>query len=133
MALDIIAIVTAAPGKEDAVEELLNTLADGVKSEEPKTQRYKPYKCINSEDGTTEFVMIERLVLLTLCQLTVSVDSTRQSADLVNRYPDQECLDAHQATEHYKTAMKRGADESLLAKPPTIMKMQALAGGYDTR
>ncbi|KAI9870347.1 MAG: hypothetical protein M1823_008769, partial [Watsoniomyces obsoletus] len=107
MAIDIIAIVTAAPGKEDKVEELLNTLADGVKSEEPKTLRYKPYKCINSEDGTTEFVVIER-------------------------YPDEKGLDAHQATEHYTTAMKTGADESLLAKPPTIMKLQPLTGGYDT-
>ncbi len=59
MALDIVAIMTAAPGKEAAVEELLNTLANGVKDGEPKTTRYKPYSRID-EEGSREFVMIER-------------------------------------------------------------------------
>ena len=44
MALDIVAIITAAEGKEKAVEEILNDLANGVKDGEPKTIRYKPYK-----------------------------------------------------------------------------------------
>ena len=44
MALDIVAILTAAEGKEQAVEELLTNLANGVKDGEPNVTRYKPYK-----------------------------------------------------------------------------------------
>ena len=59
MALDVVAVLKAAPGKEDDVEELLNNLANGVKSGEPNTPRYKPYKRIG-EDGSSEFIVIER-------------------------------------------------------------------------
>ena len=59
MALDVVAILTAAPTKESELEQLLNTLAEGVKNGEPNTPRYKPYKRIG-EEGKTEFVVIER-------------------------------------------------------------------------
>ena len=61
MALDIVAIITAAPGKEAEVEKVLNELAAGVKENEPKTQRYKPYKVVSKEEGEgSKFIMIER-------------------------------------------------------------------------
>ena len=49
------------------------------------------------------------------------------------RYPDEAGLEAHQATEHYKAAIKKGGEEGLLAGPMTVMKLKALDGGFDTR
>jgi hypothetical protein len=60
MAIDLVAILTATPGKEAELETAMNSLANNVKSGEPKTERYKLYKRINSDEGQTELVVIER-------------------------------------------------------------------------
>ena len=55
MAVDIVAIMTPALGKEDAVEQTLNDLAKAVKAKEPQALRYQPYKSVG-DDGTIEYV-----------------------------------------------------------------------------
>ena len=50
-----------------------------------------------------------------------------------DRYPDEEALKAHQGTEHYKSAMAKAAEDQVMAKAPTIMKLRALDGGFDGR
>jgi quinol monooxygenase YgiN len=64
MAIDMIAVITPAPGSEATVEEVLNTLAVAVKGKEPGTLKYVPHKTV-AEDGTVEFVITERHVNIT--------------------------------------------------------------------
>ena len=58
MAIEIIAIITPAPGKFDRAMEVLSTCAEGVKNNEPIALKYKPYKSTNAE-GQDVIVMLE--------------------------------------------------------------------------
>ena len=58
MAIEIIAIITPAPGKFDRAMEVLSTCAEGVKNNEPTAMKYKPYKSKNAE-GQDVIVMLE--------------------------------------------------------------------------
>lgn len=61
MVLDIVAIVTPAPGKEARVEEILKELTGKVEQNEPEVAKYMAYKTQNAE-GATEYVFVERYV-----------------------------------------------------------------------
>jgi quinol monooxygenase YgiN len=63
MVLDIVAIVTPAPGKEARVEEILKDLTAKVEQHEPDVAKYMAYKSQNAE-GATEYVFVERYVML---------------------------------------------------------------------
>ena len=59
MVLNVVAIVTPAPGKEHRVQEILVDLAANVKKHESDVSRYVPHKVVG-RDGTPEFVVVER-------------------------------------------------------------------------
>ncbi len=59
MVLNVVAIVTPAPGKEERVKEILVQLAKDVEKHESDVARYVPHKIIGAE-GATEFVVVER-------------------------------------------------------------------------
>lgn len=61
MVLDIVAIVTPAPGKEARVEEILKDLTAKVEQHEPDVAKYMAYKTQNAE-GATEYLFVERYV-----------------------------------------------------------------------
>jgi hypothetical protein len=57
--LDVVAIVSPAPGKEARVDEILKDLIAKVEKDEPDVAKYTLYKTQNAE-GATEFVFVER-------------------------------------------------------------------------
>jgi quinol monooxygenase YgiN len=59
MALDVVAIITCAPGKETEGEALMAELAAKVAAKEPGCLLYKPYKRVGGE-GESKYVVIER-------------------------------------------------------------------------
>lgn len=78
MVLDIVAIVTPAPGKEARVEEILKDLTAKVEQHEPDVAKYMAYKSQNAE-GATEYVFVERYVMLphtSPFQITIPVEIT---------------------------------------------------------
>lgn len=106
MVLDIVAIVTPAPGKEARVEEILKELTGKVEQNEPEVAKYMAYKTQNAE-GATEYVFVER-------------------------YKEEATLEAHSQSEYFQAAGKKFGDEGLLSKGLTIYKMQPLSG-FDSR
>ena len=60
MAIEVVAILSPAPGKSDRAIELLTAHAQYVKDNEPNTTKYQLHKQINSND----LVMIETYVQL---------------------------------------------------------------------
>ena len=66
MVVDVVAIVSPAPGKEARLEELLKDLTGKVEQNEPDVAKYMAYKTQNAE-GATEYVFVERYV--TSCSL----------------------------------------------------------------
>jgi quinol monooxygenase YgiN len=61
MPLDVVAIITPAPGKEARLEEVLKELTGDVEKNEPDVAKYRAYKTQNAE-GVTQYVFIERYV-----------------------------------------------------------------------
>lgn len=59
MPVDVVAIVTPAPGKEARIEEILKDLISKVEQNEPDVARYIAYKSKNAE-GATEYIFTER-------------------------------------------------------------------------
>jgi quinol monooxygenase YgiN len=59
MPLDVVAIITCAPGKEAEGEALMSELAAKVTANEPGCLSYKPYKRVGSE-GESKYVVVER-------------------------------------------------------------------------
>ena len=57
--VNVVAIVTPAPGKESKVESILADLAKKVEQHESGVERYQPYKQVGDGAGT-EFVVVER-------------------------------------------------------------------------
>lgn len=53
--VDVIAIISPAPGKEARVEELLRDMTQKVHDKEPGALRYHLHKDVNSSD----FIMVE--------------------------------------------------------------------------
>jgi hypothetical protein len=61
MPVDIVAIVSPAPGKEARMEELLLWLSGEIKKDEPGLTRLQWYRQIDGEgEGSTDFVCIEQ-------------------------------------------------------------------------
>ena len=59
MVLNIVAIVSPAPGKEKRIEEILAGLAGNVHKHEKDVHRYVAHKVVGAE-GAQEFVVVER-------------------------------------------------------------------------
>ncbi|TKA81441.1 hypothetical protein B0A49_00284 [Cryomyces minteri] len=103
--LEVVAIISPAPGKADRVEELLLQLAKHVHESEPETYKYHLHKEIDKKEP--EFVMIES-------------------------YKNKESLKSHQGSDAFKSLVKQITEESLLAKPLAIYMLKA-AGGFEKR
>ncbi|KAF2431125.1 hypothetical protein EJ08DRAFT_199537 [Tothia fuscella] len=106
MVLNVVAIVTPAPGKESEVEEVIKELTANVEKYEKDVLKYKAYKTTNAE-GATEYVFQEI-------------------------YKDENTLKEHGVTDHFKAIVEKIEEGKLLAKPLNIMKLEALSG-YDGR
>lgn len=82
MPLDVLIFVSPNPGKEQRVAEILTSLTEKVRAEEPYTLNYHSYKCQSEEMDLIDYVVYGRLVesgLLLFFQLTRDVDSRTRS------------------------------------------------------
>lgn len=78
MVLDVIVIITPAKGKEARVEELIGQQVEGIRQNEPGVLFDRCYKRADLDDGT-EFVIVQRYVILTcsiLCLSSISLLSS---------------------------------------------------------
>ena len=134
MVLDIVAIVTPAPGKEARVEEILKDLTAKVEQHEPDVAKYMAYKTQNAE-GATEYLFVERYVP----PVPLYLKPSTHTSSLINmfclptyRYKDESALTAHSGSDYFQAAGKKFGDEGLLSKGLTVYKMQPLSG-FDSR
>lgn len=93
----IFASFTPRPGKQDEVLHLLEELADDVRTE-PGNEVFSLFR---AQGDTTSFHVFER-------------------------YRDQEALDAHRASEHYKNY--RATIPDLLAEPIGVLVLSEVDG-----
>lgn len=98
MPIDIVAIITAKPGKGDRVQELLSKAAEEVKAKEPGVLRYH----VNRAKGD-ELIVLET-------------------------YQDKAALDAHGKAEHFRNFGRALKKEDLVAGPPKVYITKAVGG-----
>ncbi|KAI9369827.1 hypothetical protein BJX61DRAFT_545213 [Aspergillus egyptiacus] len=99
--VNAVAILTPAPGKKDRLQEVLVELIAQVEANEPETLQYQMFW----SEGSQEFVFIEK-------------------------YKNQEVLQAHAQTDYFKKVMEVGASEQLLAKPLEVKLFNLPVGGF---
>jgi len=99
--LDIVAIITPAPGKADRVQELLSQTAEHVKANEPGTLRYHLQRQTSGETPT--FVMLET-------------------------YKDKASITAHGGSDAFKALGRALKKEALLGKPMEVLFTKSVAG-----
>ncbi|KAH8598106.1 hypothetical protein B0O99DRAFT_507121 [Bisporella sp. PMI_857] len=104
--IDLIAVITPKPGKEDRVVELLKEMAVFVKENEPDVLRYH----INVEtkkSGEQEVIMLET-------------------------YKNKEAMRAHGTSKEFKAFQKKIAAEDLVGRPMQL-KVVKPVGGFAAR
>ncbi|KAG9237286.1 hypothetical protein BJ875DRAFT_168870 [Amylocarpus encephaloides] len=105
--LNLVAILTPKEGKADRVIELLQGVAEYVKSSEPTTTRYEITRSFQKEAKIEEIIMIES-------------------------YKDKAALDLHGSSDAFKVFAKTMQDEELLGAPMQL-KVAQPAGGFASR
>ncbi|KAF2430971.1 hypothetical protein EJ08DRAFT_553674, partial [Tothia fuscella] len=103
--IDIIAIITPAPGKADRVVELLNETAAWVKENEPGTLKYHLQRETSGE--SPQLIMIET-------------------------YKDKAALGAHGSSAKFKALGATMKSESLTSAPMKVIFTNE-AGGFASR
>ncbi|MCJ1476687.1 hypothetical protein MMC13_005355 [Lambiella insularis] len=96
--VDLVAIMTPAPGKSERMKEELLKFSKMVHEKEPETLRYH----LHQEEGG-DFVLIER-------------------------YLNQRAFENHMTSPDFQNLMKLGAEEQLLSKPPELKKLTPIGG-----
>lgn len=101
--VNLIAILTPAPGKKDRVREELHKLAQEVYKHEPEVLRYHLYY----EEATEDFVIFER-------------------------YASKAAFDTHRDQPAFQNLLKVGEEEQLLSRPLELKMLEPI-GGHDNR
>ncbi|MCJ1410889.1 hypothetical protein MMC19_004976 [Ptychographa xylographoides] len=101
--VDLVAILTPAPGKKDRVEELMLDLTKQVYKNEPDVLRYR----LNYQEDTGEFVVIER-------------------------YSSKDSHENHVKQPGFQNLVKCVKEENLLSKPLELKILKPI-GGHDSR
>ncbi|KAH8821753.1 hypothetical protein F5884DRAFT_101713 [Xylogone sp. PMI_703] len=105
--VDLLAILTPKPGKTDRVVELLKTLSEWVKVNEPGTLRYHVHREVNKKNGVEEVFMLES-------------------------YTDKKALGIHGNSDKFKAFSKALKDEGLLEGAPKL-KFLKEEGGFASK
>ncbi|MCJ1402829.1 hypothetical protein MMC11_006050 [Xylographa trunciseda] len=101
--VNLVAILTPAPGKKDRLREELHEITEAVYRHEPDVLRYH----LHYQDETGEFVLIER-------------------------YANTAAFDAHKAQAAFQKLVRVCEEENLLSKPLEL-KMLKPIGGHENR
>lgn len=101
--INVVAIMTPAPGKEDRLKSLIGELTTKVHDNEPNVSRYMATEA-KDKDGL-KIVFIEQ-------------------------YQDEEANKRHVGMPHFKSFFKSLQSEGLLATAPQILRSTAFSG-YD--
>ncbi|KAH7369566.1 hypothetical protein BKA65DRAFT_443950 [Rhexocercosporidium sp. MPI-PUGE-AT-0058] len=106
MSIQVVAILTPAPGKADRLKELLTGLADNVSKNEKDVSKYQIFEQFNSE-GVNVFVVEET-------------------------YDNQAAFDAHFKTEYFQAMGATVKEEALVSGPLDIKTIKPI-GGFASR
>ncbi|MCJ1433625.1 hypothetical protein MMC27_002988 [Xylographa pallens] len=101
--VNLIAILTPAPGKKDRLREELHKIAHEVYKREPEALRYH----LHYQEATEEFVLIER-------------------------YTSKAAFDTHKDQPAFQNLLKVCEEEHLLSKPLELKMLEPI-GGHDNR
>ncbi|PBP24585.1 hypothetical protein BUE80_DR004373 [Diplocarpon rosae] len=102
MSVQVVAIITPAPGKESRIKELLAGLADNVAKNESKVSKYQVFEQYGGENSNS-----------------IIVEET---------YADQATFDAHFKTDYFSALGKTIQNEGLLGAPLDIKTIKPFAG-----
>ncbi|KAL2063897.1 hypothetical protein VTL71DRAFT_4391 [Oculimacula yallundae] len=102
MSVQVVAILTPAPGKEARLKELLTSLAENVHKNEKDVSKYQLFEQYNAE-GVNCLVVEET-------------------------YDNQAAFDAHFKTEYFQALGKTVQDEGLVSAALDIKTIKPIAG-----
>jgi quinol monooxygenase YgiN len=111
----ILATFTPTKGKQDEVEDMLLKLVKKVREKEPKIEIFKPYKAVRHADGCPEFCVYQRYVRFI----------ARKSGVNGPRYPDEQTLDQHRHSEHYKSLIEEAISKGHLTAGPHYRRVSS--------
>jgi quinol monooxygenase YgiN len=141
--INIIAILTPAPGKFDRVfphsqiwavwstnaykaEELFRSIMEEVERNEPGCLRYKIHRSVDGAD----LVLVETWVLPLLNLSDVGCNG--KPAHSIFRYKDQQAFNEHRTTAYFGELQAKMKEEKLVGKPPVHVLCSSI-GGFDKR
>ncbi|MCJ1388790.1 hypothetical protein MMC18_001640 [Xylographa bjoerkii] len=101
--INLVAVLTPAPGKKDRLREELHKITEAVYKHEPDVLRYQ----LHYQEETEEFVIFER-------------------------YANKVAFDAHKEQAAFQNLIKTCNEEHLLSKPLELKMLQPI-GGHESR
>ena len=122
MPLDVLVFISPKPGKERRVEEILNTVTEKIRSDEPYTLSYHWYEYKNEEENSVDYVVSARPV--DTSSLLCSELTSR------SRLKNEESLEKRRDLQHHRDVAQYVKAEDLLRKPLRYVKLEP-KGGFD--